>query len=88
MNSSAKKTAVSFLAAAALGAAVFACTTTSGTVDDTNGGTRDRDSGTNTDDKDSGTGSGGTCESRQVGDFIDATCQACLDKSCCTELQT
>src|SRR4051794_31359383 len=39
MNSSAKKTAVSFLATAALGAAVFmGCTVGSGTVDDTDGG--------------------------------------------------
>jgi hypothetical protein len=95
MNSSAKTTAISFLAAAALGAAVFmGCTVESGTVDDTDGGTQntDKDSGTGT-PSDSGSsnndaGGGSTCESKQQGIFVDETCQACVEKSCCTQLKT
>jgi hypothetical protein len=91
MNSSAKMTAVSFLAAAALGAAVFTgCTVGSGTVDDTDGGTTTpkTDSGTSDTGKPDTDGGGtATCESKQQGDFIDAKCQACLAGSCCTELK-
>ena len=94
MNSSAKMTAISFLAAAALGAVIFTgCTTGSGTVDDTDGGTQtnNKDSGTTpktdggTTDTDSGPAA--TCESKQQGDFVDAKCQACLAGACCTELK-
>src|SRR5262245_17040067 len=90
MNSSAKITTVSFLAAAALGAAVFmGCTTTSTTVDDTDGGTSTSktDSGSSSSGGDSG-GGGATCESKQQGTFISDTCQACAEKSCCTQLKT
>jgi hypothetical protein len=91
MNSSAKTTAVSFLAAMALGAAAFmGCSVESGTVNDTDGGTQnnDKDSGS---DPDSGTGEETgtpTCASKQQGTFVDATCQACLATSCCTQLKT
>jgi hypothetical protein len=91
MNSSAKMTTISFLAAAALGAVVFAgCTVGSGTVDDTDGGTvtPTPDSGTSdTGSTDTDSGPAATCESKQQGDFINATCQACLANSCCTELK-
>jgi len=95
MNASAKTTTFSFLAAAALGAAVFmGCTVESGTVDDVDGGTQDNDkedSGSST-GTDSGaqpdTGGGGeTCESPQTSKFEPATCQTCLEKSCCLELK-
>lgn len=96
MNSSAKFSAFSFLAAAALGAAaITGCTLSSGTVDDTDGGTwnNDKDSGTPATDggaTDSGTDGGDTltCESKQEGEFISPECQSCLATSCCTELKT
>lgn len=91
MNSSAKSTAVSFLAAAALGAAIFTgCTVTSGTVDDVDGGS------SNQNNTDSGTQDASTedvntapvCESKQSGTLVNEECQACLDANCCTELKT
>jgi hypothetical protein len=99
MNSSAKTTAVSFLAAVALGAAVLVgCTIESGTVDDTDTGTRpgdkdkDKDSGTPDDkEKDSGTPETGvapTCTANQKSVFVDDKCQACLSTKCCTELKS
>lgn len=91
MNSSAQLTAISFLAAAALGAAVFGgCTTTSGIVDDTDGGTPsdrtpvDNDSGSQ---PDASQDAGPKCESKQDGILGSEKCQSCLAASCCTELQ-
>lgn len=100
MNSSAKTT-LTFLASAALGAAIFmGCTVTSGTTNDTDGGTQNNR--TNDDDKDSGTtntgnDSGGStdadaavgsqCQSKQTDFIVSVACQACLETSCCTELQ-
>lgn len=102
MNSSAKLTAISFLAASALGAIILtACTVTSGTVDDTDGGSQeDKDSGTGTTsdsgntttdsgDTDAGTA---TCESKKRADLelisTSAACQTCLAAKCCTQIQT
>lgn len=98
MNSSAKTTAFSFLAAAALGAATWmGCTVTSGTVDDTNGGTQnnDQDAGTGSGDQDAGTTDedsgttpvGSVCQSNQKSQFVNETCQLCLENNCCTQLQ-
>lgn len=95
MNSSAKKTTLSFLAAAALGAVVFmGCSVSSGTVDDTDGGTQnnDKDAGNNN-NNDSGqqseTGTGDKCESTQpeTAKFKPEACQTCLEKSCCLEIK-
>jgi hypothetical protein len=90
MKSSAKTTAVSFLAAAALGAAAFlGCSVESGTVDDTDGGTQnnDKDSGkTDSGTTDSGGETVSTCTDKQKGVFVSETCQACLDTKCCSEL--
>jgi hypothetical protein len=86
MNSSAKMTVASFLAALALGAAAFTgCTATSGTVDNTDAGgsTGNPDSGTG--NPDTGTGTA-TCEGTQPL-VQDPTCQACVTAKCCTELQ-
>ena len=92
MNSSAKTTTFTFLAAAALGAAVFmGCTVTSGTVDDTDGGTQnddDKDSGSSG-NNDSGTPDTGgeTCNNTsQTNMFEPAACQTCLESKCCLEL--
>lgn len=92
MNSNAKTTAISLLAVAAVGAAVFmGCTVSSGTVDDTDGGNQpQRDGGS---DEDTGTpddtdGGAAVCESKQEGKFINDTCQACVEAACCTELKT
>lgn len=88
MNSSAKSTAaLSFLAAAALGAVVFmGCTVSSGTSPDTEGddtSAEDQDSGTSNDDAgtqdDAATGS--TCATWTT----EFTGQACLDTHCCNE---
>lgn len=94
MNSSAKMTTLSFLAAAALGAVVFmGCTVTSGTVDDTDGGTQnnDKDAGNNNNDsgQQSETGTGDKCESTQPesAKFQPEACQTCLEKSCCVEIK-
>jgi len=90
MKSSAMMIRFSFLAAAALGAAMFmGCTVTSGSVDDTDGGTQDND-----DDKDAGsqqeTGTpdtgGGTCSTSQTSNFEPAACQSCMEGKCCLEL--
>ena len=94
MNSSAKTTVVSFLAAAALGALVFGgCTVTtgSGTVDDTDGGTNNNNTNdADSEDTDSGvpdTGdNGGVCETKQTNFFEPADCQTCLNTKCCSEL--
>ncbi|HVH42282.1 MAG TPA: hypothetical protein VM925_08050 [Labilithrix sp.] len=90
MNSSAKITAFSFLAAAALGAAVFTgCTVTSGTVDDTDGGTTNNgtDAGTQS-ETGTGTDSGPTCEPPTQGTPFEpaADCQPCVAANCCAEL--
>ena len=94
MNSSAKMTTVSFLAAAALGAAVFmGCTVTSGTVDDTDGGTQNNNN--NNDGGGGGNDSGsqpetGTeaCQAPQpdTAKFEPAACQSCYESKCCLEL--
>ncbi len=95
MNSSAKTTAISLLAAAALGAAVFTgCTVTSGTVDDIDGGTqpnKEKDAGAT--DNDAGEtkpdASAATCETKRTSEYIvSATCQACLDAKCCSQQKT
>ena len=95
MNSSARITAVILLAAAALGGAVFGCTVTSGTVNDTDGGTQIPDPTTDsgTTDPDTGTGnttpdSGATCAaaSKQTKPIRSAKCQACLNTKCCTAM--
>ncbi|MBX3204228.1 MAG: hypothetical protein KF764_04120 [Labilithrix sp.] len=91
MNSNAKTTAFSLLAVAAVGAAVFmGCTVGSGTVDDTDGGDQPKKDGGSTEDTGTPTDDAGaaTCESKQEGVFVDETCQACVAKSCCTELKT
>ncbi len=89
MNSSAKKTTVSLLASVALGAFVFACTTGSGTVDDTDGGTvvnRPADSGTNSD---GGTTPTNACPTYNGGFTIqNAQCQSCLETNCCSAIST
>jgi hypothetical protein len=95
MNSSAKVAALSCLAAWALGIAVFsACTVTSGTVDNTDGGfqppaTPSDSTGTSgsvpVDQPDGSTPA--TCNSGQDGGVIlNANCQACLNAKCCTQL--
>ena len=95
MKSSATNTAFALLvAAAALGAAVFACTTTSSTDTDTDGG-----SGT------SSSGSSGTSSSGSSGNPADTgaascslthtpnrpisseSCMSCIKANCCTPLQ-
>ncbi len=90
MNSSAKTTTFSFLAAAALGAAVFmGCTVTSGTVDDTDGGTQDndKDGGSNSDTGTPDSGGGETCSNtHQTNMFEPAACQSCMESKCCLEL--
>lgn len=94
MNSSVKLTALSFLAATALGAVVFGCTLESGTSDDTDGDTppsQDKDSGSTTDaDTDAGSDAGetpdsggGTCEAAPENPFA---CQECLSANCCAAL--
>jgi hypothetical protein len=89
MNTSAKITAFSLLAASALGVAAFVgCSTTSSLSDDTDGGSRD--SGSTTDD-DASTGSftvGSICKTNtQVGKFGSDSCQKCLENKCCTQLK-
>ena len=95
MNSSAKMTTLSFLAAAALGAVVFTgCTVSSGTSNDTDGGTQnndEKDAGS-TDETDAGetpdSGDVKACETndKQTAPLISAECQSCLDTSCCSQL--
>ena len=93
MNSSAKTTTITFLAAAALGAAVFmGCTVTSGTVDDTDGGTNNnnnnKDGGSqNETGTDTDSGGGETCNNAaQTSKFEPAACQTCMESKCCLEL--
>lgn len=102
MNSSAKLTAVTLLAAAALGAAVGTqgCTVTSGTDSDTDGGTSSSsgssgnpsgDSGTQP-TTDSGTDSGtptNTCagNKQSADNGFGPNCQPCLEQKCCTQLK-
>ncbi|AKV01874.1 hypothetical protein AKJ09_08537 [Labilithrix luteola] len=93
MTLSAKWTSLSILAIAALGA--VACTVTSGTVDDSNGGkgsNTDVDSGSETADSgtDSTTGdaAASSCEdNKQSNALVSMECQACLEQNCCTELK-
>lgn len=92
MSSSAKTTTITFLAAAALGAAVFmGCTVTSGTVDDTDGGTNNnnnKDGGSQSETgTDTDSGGGETCNNAsQTSKFEPAACQTCMESKCCLEL--
>lgn len=101
MNSNMLKT-VSFLAAMVVGSGAFAfagCTVTSGNPDDGQGQNRP-DSGSSTSSSStsstSSSSSGGTdsstpvaCEGNaQTATIVNATCQACLNAKCCTELKT
>jgi hypothetical protein len=100
MNSSAKITALSLLAAAALGAAAIqGCTVTSDTNPDTDGGTHDNnnnnndntdntgDSGDNTGTTNPDSGDTGPIAS-QTSQFLPAECQTCLQESCRTDMTT
>lgn len=91
MNSSAKLS-LSFLGAMALGGVAFACTVSSGTVDDTDGGVNTNtssssSSGTATTSSSSSSGGAEACPSLDAGavtiDSVD--CDTCLRGSCCTE---
>jgi hypothetical protein len=92
MKSSAKVTAVSFVAATALGAAIFmGCTFGSGTVDDTDGGTQNPDSGRNetstpTDGGPPGDSSACSTPTRTFTIGSEA-CQACANTKCCGQQQ-
>jgi hypothetical protein len=94
MNSSAKLTAVTLLATAALGVAIATqgCTTTSGTDTDFDGGSQTSSSGTSgTSSGSSGTeGGANACpgNTKQTAPLIDATCQTCLSQKCCSQLTT
>jgi hypothetical protein len=96
MNSSAKLTAVTLLAAGALGvAAMQGCTVTSGTNSDTDGGSSSGTSGTSgngtSSGSDSGTGDSGsaTCEgNKQEIPFEPASCQSCMNGACCDKMKT
>lgn len=99
MNSSAKTTAISLLAAAALGATIFmGCTVTSGTSDDVDGDTQhnnnDNKDASKGDDANTSTpqddgGNTATCETKRSSEYIvSPTCQACLDTKCCAEQTT
>lgn len=93
MSASAKLTAVTLLAAAALGAAVATqgCTVTSGTVDDTDGGTQGTSGGSSDAGGGRDGGSSGGGEACKAGEFptsVDATCQACLEQKCCADLKS
>jgi hypothetical protein len=99
MNSSAKITALSFLAAAALGAAAIqGCTVTSDTNPDTDGGTHNNnnnnpdntdngDSGDNTDTTPPDSGDTGPIAS-QTSLFKPEACQSCLLNNCHTDMAT
>jgi hypothetical protein len=88
MTLSAKWT-VSFLAVSAVAAGTFAfagCTVTSGTPDNTEGG-----SGNPTPDAGAADATpAAVCQGNKQtsGDFVNATCQAKLNAVCCTELKT
>ncbi len=93
MNTSAKLYAVTFLAASALGVAVLTggCTVTSGTVNDTDGGSSGSSgtsgtSGSSGTTDDGGTEAGPTCNNPSQTEKFSATCQACLEAKCCNEL--
>ncbi len=99
MNSSAKLTIVTLLASLALGAAAIqGCTVTSGTSDDTDGGTQSSGgtSGNGTSGGTSGTteqdagedAAAAVCEgNKQTTQFTPESCQACLNEKCCAELK-
>src|SRR5262249_8248494 len=92
MKSSATNAAFALLvAAAALGAAVFACTTTSSTNTDTDGGGGTSSGSTgNPTPTPTPTPRPATCDSKQDASFpISSTqCQRCLNAHCCSELKT
>ena len=92
-----KWTALSFVACGTMAAGAFACSVSSGTVNDTDGGTSSTSSGSSSGSttSSSGSSSGGTdsgpatCDNpRQKDKFSPAACQECLDGKCCTELKT
>jgi len=89
MNSSAKYI-FTLLAAGTLGAVAFACTVSSGTVDDNDGGsnlpgTSSGTSGTAVDAGDAGPATS-ACPSLTYGNTIDSVdCEACLEQNCCAE---
>lgn len=91
MNSSAKFTFM-FLGAVALGGVAFACTVSSGTVDDTDGGVNQNtssSSSTSSSTSSSSSSSGSietVCPEFDAGFQIDsADCNTCLLTNCCTE---
>jgi hypothetical protein len=91
MKSSAKKTAISFLAVAALGAAAFiGCKVDSTTSPDLSGDNNTPDTGTGTPHSDAATPDTGTgtpaCETKQAA--FEFPGQACLDEKCCDKLKT
>jgi hypothetical protein len=100
MNSSAKTTAFTFLAATALGAAAWmGCTVGSGTVDDVDGGTHPgpgNSSGGTDDggavDNDAGAEADATapptCDNTNQKNVLNSeTCQTCLESKCCDTLK-
>ncbi len=94
MNTSAK-ILFTLVAAGALGAVALACTVTSGTVDDTDGGSNTSTSSSSSSSSSSGgtvdggadTGSsGGLCpELTYTGGLENEACETCLRTSCCAE---
>lgn len=95
MSASAKLTAVTFLAAAALGAAIATqgCTVTSTTINDTDGGTQSSGGTSGSADGDGGSeggssGGGQTCNAGEFPTSLNATCQACLEQKCCADLKS
>lgn len=96
MNTSAKLTAVSFLAALALGAAAFTGCTTSSTIDDDTDGGQTGDDDDDDDDAGNGSDTGNNapaCESKQdtsKGILVSETCQTCAERetNCCAEIKT
>lgn len=87
MNSSAKYI-FSLLAAGTLGAVAFACTVSSGTIDDTDGGSNTPGTSSGTVDTDAGDAgqTGTTCSQLTYANTIDsADCEACLEQNCCSE---
>jgi len=90
MNTSAKMTAFSILAASALGVAAFVgCTTTSTLSDDTDGGTIIRPTPTNDGGNEAGAFTvGSICSTTFQRDPLGSDdCQRCLERNCCTELR-
>ena len=90
MNTSAKITTGTFLAAMALGmASLVACTVTSTSSTDTDGGTSSSggssggSSGTTSDAGDDG---GETCDSTSQTTKYPAACQACTEAQCCDKI--